>query len=173
MSEQNPHNPFTPVPIHASGVRPLTFMGGERTPVLAGLFFCFYCAFFISLRYRVWIGVPVGVVLWMGWLAMTRAMTKADPQMWQILRRHRSYRAFYPARGRLNAPGPGYGDFKLKCRASGSRWCWGSAARLDMRLRRAVLACARNIAMKRKAWLTCCAMQDQSIRAFCLAKVAS
>src|SRR5260364_267592 len=129
MSEQNPHNPFTPVPIHASGVRPLTFMGGERTPVLAGLFFfffcaffillfffflffCFYCAFFISLRYRVWIGVPVGVVLWMGWLAMTRAMTKADPQMWQILRRHRSYRAFYPARGRLNAPGPVYRDFK-------------------------------------------------------------
>src|SRR5260363_78435 len=41
MSEQNPHNPFTPVPIHASGVRPLTFMGGERTPVLAGLFFYF------------------------------------------------------------------------------------------------------------------------------------
>src|SRR5260363_314634 len=121
MSEQNPHNPFTPVPIHASGVRPLTFMGGERTPVLAGLFFCFYCAFFISLRYRVWIGVPVGVVLWMGWLAMTRAMTKADPQMWQILRRHRSYRAFYPARGRLNAPGPVYRDFKQKCRASGSR----------------------------------------------------
>src|SRR5260363_125033 len=40
-----------------------------------------------------------------------------------------------------------------------------------MRLWRAVLACARNIAMKRKAWLTCCAMQDQSSRAFCLAVV--
>ncbi len=109
---ENPLNPSAAAAIHASGVRPLTFMGGERAPVLGGLFFCLYCAFFISLRYRIWIGAPAGAALWMGWLAASRAMGKADPQMWRILRRHRTYRAFYPARGRLNAPYPAYKDFK-------------------------------------------------------------
>lgn len=105
-------DPFTPVAIHASGVRPLTFMGGERTPVLSGLLFCLYCAFFMSLRYSVWIGMPVSAMVWIGWLALMRKMAKTDPQMWQVLRRHRIYRAFYPARGRMNAPSPVYRDFK-------------------------------------------------------------
>lgn len=103
---------LTQVMIHASGVRPLTFMGGERALVLSGLLFCLYLAFIISMRYGVWYGVPAGGIAWAIWITLMRQMGKSDPQMWQILKRHRKYRAFYPARGRFNAPLPPYKDFK-------------------------------------------------------------
>ncbi|NTB05925.1 VirB3 family type IV secretion system protein [Agrobacterium tumefaciens] len=103
---------LTRVTIHASLVRPLTFMGGERFPVMMGLLFCAYLAFVLSMRYGVWYGIPGSALAWVGWLGLMRHLASKDPMMWQVLKRHRKYRAFYPARGRMNAPPRAYKDFK-------------------------------------------------------------
>ncbi len=103
---------LTPVAIHASLVRPLSFMGGERNLVVGGLLFCVYLAFVFSMRYGIWYGVPGSGLAWVIWLGLMRRMAIADPMMWQVLKRHRKYKAFYPARGRMNAPLRAYKDFK-------------------------------------------------------------
>lgn len=111
MSERK-RSELTRVTIHASGVRPLTFMGGERNLVLGGLLFALYLAFVISMRYGIWYGIPVSALVWGVWITFLRKLASVDPMMWQVLKRHRKYRAFYPARGRMNAPLRAYKDFK-------------------------------------------------------------
>ncbi|MGP8437800.1 hypothetical protein ACT2FY_38915 [Paraburkholderia fungorum] len=100
------------VTIHASGVRTLNFMGGDRRLVLGGAFFSLYLAFMLSMRYGVWYGVPASVVVWGLWIALMRRLAVFDPQWLDVVRRHRKYKAIYPARGRFNAPVPTYKDFK-------------------------------------------------------------
>jgi type IV secretory pathway TrbD component len=111
MSERN-RVELAKVTIHASLVRPLSFMGGERGLVLGGLLFCMYLAFVLSMRYGVWYGIPGSALAWVLWLGLMRRLAVADPMMWQVLKRHRKYKAFYPARGRMNAPLRAYKDFK-------------------------------------------------------------
>ncbi|MDR5777016.1 MULTISPECIES: VirB3 family type IV secretion system protein [unclassified Caballeronia] len=103
---------LTQVTIHASGVRTLNFMGGDRRLVLGGAFFSLYLAFMLSMRYGAWYGVPASVVVWGLWIALMRRLAVFDPQWLDVVRRHRKYRAIYPARGRFNAPTPIYKDFK-------------------------------------------------------------
>lgn len=103
---------LTKVDIHASGTRILQFMGGDRTLVLGGATFALYLAFMMSLRYGVWYGIPASVVVWVIWIALMRKLGKFDPQVREVYMRHRKYRAFYPARGRFNAPSPSYNDFR-------------------------------------------------------------
>ncbi len=103
---------LTQVTIHASSVRPLTFMGGERILVMVGLLLCLYLTFITSMRYGVWYGIPAGGVAWAIWITVMRLMGKSDPQMLKVLQHHRKYRAFYPARGRFDAPMCAYKGFK-------------------------------------------------------------
>jgi type IV secretory pathway TrbD component len=103
---------LTLVTIHASGVRILTFMGGDRRLVLGGAAFSLYLAFMLTMRYGAWYGIPGAVVVWGLWIALMRRLALFDPQWLDVTRRHRKYRAVYPARGRFNAPMPTYKDFK-------------------------------------------------------------
>lgn len=100
------------VEIHASGTRVLTFLGGDRTLVLGGLVVALYLAFMMSIRYGIYIGAPVALVLWLVWIALMRRLALYDPQFREVYMRHRKYKAYYPARGRFNAPSPPYKDFK-------------------------------------------------------------
>lgn len=110
MEESNRN--LTQVTIHASLVRPLLFMGGERNLVLGGGFFCAYLAFVFSLRYGIWYGVPIAACCWFVWISLMRKMASSDPMMWQVIKRHRKYRGYYPARGRMYAKLRAYVDFK-------------------------------------------------------------
>ncbi|WP_458218852.1 conjugal transfer protein TrbD [Paracidovorax citrulli] len=103
---------LTKVEIHASGTRVLTFLGGDRTMVLGGGALALYLVFVMTLRYGLIFGVPIGIVFWGVWIALLRRMTKHDPQIREVYMRHRKYKAFYPARGRFNAPSPAYKDFR-------------------------------------------------------------
>ncbi|NLP65495.1 VirB3 family type IV secretion system protein [Paraburkholderia sacchari] len=103
---------LTQVTIHASGVRILNFLGGDRRLVLGGAAFSLYLAFMLSMRYGAWYGIPMSVTFWGLWIALMRRLAVWDPQWLDVLRRHRKYRGVYPARGRLNAPMPTYKDFK-------------------------------------------------------------
>lgn len=103
---------LTQVTIHASLVRPLTFMGGERNLVLGGGLFCAYLAFIFSLRYGIWYGLPLSGACWFVWISLMRKMGNHDPMMWQVVKRHRKYRGYYPARGRMDAKLRAYKDFK-------------------------------------------------------------
>lgn len=111
MSQAN-RKALTQVTIHASLVRPLMFMGGERNLVLGGGFFSAYLAFIFSLRYGVWYGVPIAAGCWFLWISLMRKMASKDPMMWQVIKRHRKYRGYYPARSRMNAKLRVYKDFK-------------------------------------------------------------
>lgn len=103
---------LTRVTIHASLVRVLTFLGGERGLVIGGGFFCAYLAFIFSLRYGPWYGVPLAGACWFVWIAGLRKMASKDPMMWQVIKRQWRYRSYYPARGRMNAKLRSYKDFK-------------------------------------------------------------
>jgi type IV secretory pathway TrbD component len=111
MSESN-RKSLIPVTIHASLVRPFTFMGGERNLVIGGGLVCAYLAFIFSLRYGIWYGIPLAGGCWFVWISLMRRMANHDPMLWQVLKRHRKYRGFYPARGRMNAKLRAYKDFK-------------------------------------------------------------
>jgi len=103
---------LTQVTIHASGVRYMMFMGGERGLVVGGLLISIYLAFITTMRYSLYYGIPLGVILWGIWLSLMRFMALKDPLMSKVVRRSLKYRSYYPARGRLHAPMPSYKDFK-------------------------------------------------------------
>ena len=52
-----------------------------------------------------WVAAGVGAVVWIVCVGVLRAMGKADPLMSKIYVRHVRYRAYYPARSRIGAPG--------------------------------------------------------------------
>jgi type IV secretion system protein TrbD len=103
---------LTRVTIHASLVRAFTFLGGERNLVIGGGFFCLYLAFIFSLKYGIWWGIPIAASLWIVWITLMQKMAAHDPMMWQVIKRHRKYRGFYPARGRMDAKLRAFKDFK-------------------------------------------------------------
>lgn len=98
--------------IHGSLVKPLLFMGGDRTLVILSMLISAYLGYLISMRYGPWYGVPVGAVLWSVAVGILRKMAEADALMWDILKRAKRYRAFYPARGRFDAIYPAVRDTK-------------------------------------------------------------
>lgn len=103
---------LTNVTIHASLVRVLTFLGGERNLVVGGGLFFAYLGFILTMRFGIWFGIPIAGACWFIWLAALQKMAEKDPMMWQVIKRHRKYRAFYPARGRMDAKLRAYKDFK-------------------------------------------------------------
>jgi len=52
-----------------------------------------------------WVAAAVGAVVWLVCVGVLRAMGKADPLMSKVYVRHVRYRAYYPARSRVGAPG--------------------------------------------------------------------
>jgi type IV secretory pathway TrbD component len=103
---------LTKVVVHQSLIRPMMFMGGERTLVILAMLIAGYFAYLLSLRFSILWGAGVGGALWFSLLALLRRMAAADPQMWDVIMRAKKYRAFYPARGRFDAPLPTIKDFK-------------------------------------------------------------
>ncbi|MFD2274687.1 VirB3 family type IV secretion system protein [Undibacterium arcticum] len=83
----NHRNELTKVAIHQSLVRPMLFMGGERTLVIVSMMFAGYMGYMLTMRYGIWWGVPVGGSLWLVMIYMLRRMALADSQMWEVLQR--------------------------------------------------------------------------------------
>jgi len=108
----NHRSGLTKVVIHKSPTRIMMFMGGERNLVLGSMMFCAYLIYLVSFRYNIFVGIGAGLSLWGVCLALLQRLAKADPQMWAVLNRHFKYKAFYPARGRFDAPQPVLRDFK-------------------------------------------------------------
>jgi type IV secretory pathway TrbD component len=94
------------VTIHRSLVRRKMFLGGERTVVITTMIFCGYMAYLLTFSYGFLWGVTVAGTLWMILLFLARLAAQSDEQMWQVVKRHLKYRAFYPAQGRFGAPVP-------------------------------------------------------------------
>ncbi|MCY0853035.1 VirB3 family type IV secretion system protein [Cupriavidus sp. D39] len=86
--------------------------GGERRQVMILLFATVYLAYILTLRFGMFVAVPVCGVVWLLGMAILRRMATSDPQMWAVLKRARKYKGFYPARGRFDAPQPQYRDYK-------------------------------------------------------------
>jgi type IV secretion system protein VirB3 len=105
-------NELIKVPIHRSLIRRMMFLGGERTNVITSMIFCGYMAYLLTFRHGVVTGIVVAGTLWAVLIFLARLMARADEQMWQVVKRHLKYRAFYPARGRFDAPVPLIRDFK-------------------------------------------------------------
>lgn len=90
-------------PVHDAFTRHFLMKGAERTPAMVSAIFSLYMTFLITMRFAIWYGIPVGLVLWTVCIEILRRMAKADPQMCSVFFRHIKYKSFYPARGRFNA----------------------------------------------------------------------
>lgn len=82
------------IPIRRAGNRELLFMGGDRelvmfTGVLAGALIFSAQDLFATV---------FGILLWFTALFLLRLAAKSDPKLRHVFLRHRSYRAYYPAR---------------------------------------------------------------------------
>lgn len=108
----NHRNDLTKVVIHQSLVRPMMFMGGERSLVIVSMMFAGYMTYLLSMRYSFLWGLMIGVPLWLTMIGLLRRMAIADAQMWGILNRAKRYKPFYPAKGRMEAHLPVIKDFK-------------------------------------------------------------
>lgn len=103
---------LTKITIHPSLVRPMLFMGGDRTLVILALLLSSYLGYLVSIRYGLWWGLPSGALLWLSAIYCLREMAIADPYLWPVLLRAKQYKSYYPARGRFTAPSPAMKDFK-------------------------------------------------------------
>lgn len=83
-----------------------TLLGGDRLLVVIGTFLSAYLGFVLSISKGLWVGVPVGFVLWSALIWVLRRMANADPMLRRVALRHFQYLPFYPARSRINARRP-------------------------------------------------------------------
>lgn len=90
--------------IRSSLIRQLGWLGGERVLVLIALLVSIYFAFIYALSVGLWQAVIVSMTVWTVFMFVLTRMGKHDMQMWQVYKRHRKYRTFYPAKGRLDGP---------------------------------------------------------------------
>jgi type IV secretory pathway TrbD component len=97
-------NQLQSVKIRSSLIRQLGWLGGERLPVLCALLLSIYFAFIYSLTVGLWQAAIVSVSIWGISMGLLTRMGKHDMQMLQVYRRHRKYKTFYPANGRLDSP---------------------------------------------------------------------
>ena len=82
------------IPIRRAGNRHNLFMGGDRELVMfSGLLAGALIFSAQEIRSTVF-----GITLWFGSLFLFRLMAKSDPMMRHVYRRHRRYKAYYPAR---------------------------------------------------------------------------
>lgn len=82
------------IPIRRAGNRHNLFMGGDRELVMfAGLLA--FALIFSAQELRATI---VGIGLWTISLFVFRLMAKSDPLLRKIYLKHRTYKAYYPAR---------------------------------------------------------------------------
>ena len=80
--------------IHQSANRPHLILGGDRELVLfAGL-----TAACLAFTLAAWWGVLIGIVFWLGSVAVLARMGKADPLLRHVYLRHIHYKTFYPAK---------------------------------------------------------------------------
>src|SRR5438876_8381197 len=80
--------------IHQSANRPHLILGGDRELVLfAGL-----TAACLAFTLGTWWGVLIGIVFWLGSVAVLARMGKADPLLRHVYLQHIKYRMFYPAK---------------------------------------------------------------------------
>ena len=80
--------------IHQSANRPHLILGGDRELVLfAGL-----TAACLAFTLATWWGVLIGIVFWLGSVAVLARMGKADPLLRHVYLRHIHYQTFYPAK---------------------------------------------------------------------------
>ena len=87
--------------IHCSANRPQLILGGDREMVLfAGL-----TAACLAFTLATWWGILVGLLVWVGAIAILSRMGKADPLLRHVYFRHIQYAPFYPAKSRLGARG--------------------------------------------------------------------
>ena len=87
--------------IHQSANRPNQILGGDRELVLVTLLVSVALAFSLA---TLW-GIALAVAFWLSSIAVLQRMGKADPMLRQVYMRHIRYRAFYPAKSGLHAPG--------------------------------------------------------------------
>lgn len=102
------------VKIRSSLIRQFGWLGGERLPVLCALLLSIYFAFIYALTVGLWQAALVSVSIWTGSMYLLTRMGKHDMQMLQVYRRHRKYKTFYPAKGRLDSPIREMGAFSGK-----------------------------------------------------------
>lgn len=100
--------------IRSSLIRQLGWLGGERIPVLCALLLSIYFAFIYALTVGLWQAALVSLSVWTASMFMLTRMGKHDMQMMQVYRRHRKYKTYYPAKGRLDAPVREMGAFSGK-----------------------------------------------------------
>lgn len=98
------HNQLQTAKIRSSLIRQLGWLGGERILVLIALLVSIYFAFIYALTVGLWQAAVVSLGVWSTLMFFLTRMGKHDMQMWQVYKRHRKYRTFYPAKGRLDAP---------------------------------------------------------------------
>ena len=82
------------IPIRRAGNRDNLFLGGDREIVMVGGL----AAFTLVVATQDLLASIVGVLLWVSVLYLARLMAKRDPKMRHVYLRHRTYRAYYPAR---------------------------------------------------------------------------
>lgn len=86
-------------PIHRSALRPVTFLGVERTPGILSILAGLVLAYSALLAKSLWILV-IAIVVFMALLAAFKALAKIDPLMSQVYIRHVRYRRFYGSRSK-------------------------------------------------------------------------
>jgi type IV secretion system protein TrbD len=82
------------IAIRRTGNRHNLFMGGDRELVM----FSGLVAFALIFSAQELRATVVGLVLWFGALFACRLMAKSDPKLRSVYLRHRTYKAYYPAR---------------------------------------------------------------------------
>ncbi|MGA5726594.1 conjugal transfer protein TrbD [Ralstonia thomasii] len=88
------------VPLRKSLNRPILVGGGERTLMYLLVVGCAMLVFGVGSKE----GIVAGILLWVaGHWALVK-MAKADPQMFDVYKRHRLYQIFYPALAHFTAP---------------------------------------------------------------------
>lgn len=76
--------------------RPNLLLGGERGLVITGA----AVAALIPISQLNFITIALAVILWFGWVSLTRWIAKIDPNMSTVYLRSLKYKAYYPARSR-------------------------------------------------------------------------
>jgi type IV secretion system protein TrbD len=81
------------IPIHRAGVRPLLFLGADRTLAMMLLVACLT----LVLSWDPLAIVAAAVAYTLGLLCL-QGLAKADPLMRRVYMRHLAYQRYYPAR---------------------------------------------------------------------------
>lgn len=96
------------VPFHEALARPVLLFGAERPVAILSVAVPVYLMFILSVRFGLFIGIPVGATLLTVGLAIGNWMAKRDPQFTSVFRRALRYRGYYPATSRPDVAEPAW-----------------------------------------------------------------